>query len=103
MTHSILRPPPGRTLLLAALMVAALLIGHTGTARALTVTVDGTTYELSTINGTYNDNQVLLQSQPWWTGGEFSTTKGLAEEFRDAAFAVSTTSNKTINGEQANY
>ncbi len=59
------------------------------TASAATVTVDGTEWEVSTIEGSYNDNQALLESQIWFgnealaiefskeTGFEFGTVAPL--------------------------
>lgn len=38
-------------------------------ANALTLSVDGKTWEFSTITGTFQDNESLLKSQTWWTGG----------------------------------
>ena len=49
------------------LLAVGLLAGPMA-ASALTSSVDGKTWEFSTITGTFEDNQSLLQSQTWWTG-----------------------------------
>lgn len=50
---------------LAALPVMA-------SSQTVSVTVDGTTYELETVSGTFNDNQTLLEAQPWFGNADLA-------------------------------
>lgn len=45
--------------------VTCLAVASATTALATTVTVGGTDYDISTIKGSFTDNQTLLESQPW--------------------------------------
>lgn len=36
------------------------------TSQAVTITLDGTDYVISTLTGTFNANSTILESQPWW-------------------------------------
>ena len=38
-------------------------------AWAFTITLNNVNYELTTIQGSFEDNQALLTSQPWWGSG----------------------------------
>jgi len=49
--------------MLAAILSMALIPAP---ARAVTVTVGGIDYTLSTLGGSFNDNAATLQTQPWW-------------------------------------
>mgnify|MGYP000025566836 CR=1 FL=1 len=51
--------------LMAALLTAAMTIFASGSAQAVTVTVSGTSYNLTTDFINYDSNVGLLQSQPW--------------------------------------
>jgi len=69
--------------------IAVLLIGLTlffpSPGRAVTVTVDGTSYDIQFTTGeSFTDNQALLLEQPWW-GNE-----ARAKSFRDAYYAANT-------------
>ena len=49
--------------------IGALLIAFAGaqaSAATYTATVNGTTYDFTTVAGTANDNMALLSAQPWW-------------------------------------
>jgi hypothetical protein len=48
-----------------------------------TGTVNGTTYNFSTITGTYADNASLLQSQVWWGNGDLKNLD-TANQFMNA-------------------
>lgn len=48
-------------------------------AHAVSVTVNGTSYELSSVTGKFTANSALLQSQTWWGNA------GLASDFASAA------------------
>ncbi len=56
----------------------ALLLIPAQAADAITVTVAGTTYELGTTTGSFDDNATLLQSQPWWASTSKATVFALA-------------------------
>ena len=63
-----------------ALAGLALVAALTGGAQALTVdvTVGGDVFTISTLEGSFEDNQSLLEHQPWWgdiaLAAQFSTT-----------------------------
>jgi hypothetical protein len=65
------------------LAVSLPLISMQAHAQIATVSVGGITYELSTFVGSYDSNQPLFQSQPWW--GSSST----ALDFANALAPVS--------------
>ncbi len=41
-------------------------------AKAVTITLDGTDYEVTTILTSFDDNETLLESQPWWGNDTFA-------------------------------
>ncbi|MCF7698505.1 hypothetical protein [Loktanella sp. M215] len=43
-------------------------------ASAATVSVDNTTYEVTTLTGRFNDNLGVLQSQVWWNKSNVATS-----------------------------
>ncbi|SMX42166.1 VPLPA-CTERM sorting domain-containing protein [Actibacterium lipolyticum] len=65
----------------AAKLASAVVIGLAvvGTpASAVTVEHGGVSYDFSTVEGTFNDNQELLESQFWW--GNYRLSENLAHE-----------------------
>ncbi len=44
----------------------------TPTVSAVTITLDEINYEITTIEGTFNDNETLLRSQPWFGSFDLS-------------------------------
>ena len=54
-------------------------------AQAFQITVSGVTYELSTVNTSYDTSSALLESQPWWTGtGDATLANTFANAFLSA-------------------
>jgi hypothetical protein len=51
---------------LLALIAMGVLLASTQFASAVTITVDGTNYDVSVLVTSYNANLALLQNQPWW-------------------------------------
>lgn len=47
-------------------------------ASAVTINLGGSSYEVTTIEGSFDDNQTLLEDQPWWTGGSNSLANDAA-------------------------
>jgi hypothetical protein len=43
-----------------------MLLGNPNSASAVTIELGGTNYEITTISGTFDDNQSSLEMQPWW-------------------------------------
>ncbi len=64
------------TVALAAALAVASAIG--ARAASVDITVNGTDFTISTLEGSFEDNQSLLESQPWWgdlpLALQFSTT-----------------------------
>ena len=64
------------TVALAAALAVASAIG--ARAASVDITVNGTDFTISTLEGSFEDNQSLLESQPWWDdvplAAQFSTT-----------------------------
>ena len=73
--------------ILASIATASITVGAVSfiapEASAVTVSFDGTDYEITTITGTFEDNQATLESQPWW--GNATLAEGLAGELGLAA------------------
>ena len=53
---------------IAGAAATAFTVATTTTAEAATISLGGKDYDISTITGTYTDNQALLEEQPWFTG-----------------------------------
>ena len=57
----------GRKTVLAALVLGCSAVGNAASQGAtFDVTVNGNTFTLTTVEGSFNDNEALLESQPWW-------------------------------------
>ena len=63
-----------KTLLLALVTVLMGLVSSGARADAPTfnTTVNGTNYDFTYITGSFTDNSVLLQSQPWWGSASYT-------------------------------
>ncbi|MBE9218958.1 hypothetical protein [Dolichospermum flos-aquae] len=55
---------------------AAGVLASMSPAKAVVLTVAGTSYNVTTINGTYNDNNKKIESTPWW--GDMSIAQSLS-------------------------
>ncbi len=65
------------------LMILAVIFFFPGTSRAdsITVTVNGTQYDITTITGTFTDNMAQLESTPWW--GDATLAQAIATAVAD--------------------
>lgn len=61
-------------------LIALSFVAGANTVNAATVTVNGANYDISTITGSYFDNRILLESQPWFgdlqLSGDFAIAFG---------------------------
>lgn len=56
-----------RTLIIGLTFVAMIcFFAGTSSADGITVTVNGTQYDITTVTGTFTDNMAQLESTPWW-------------------------------------
>lgn len=74
-----------KTFLLAVITVLMGLVsgGARADAPIYNATVNGTNYDFTYITGSFTDNSVLLQSQPWWNGS-YTYDATLAATFASA-------------------
>lgn len=77
------------TFLKTMMTVGALALSAT-TANAVTVTVNGTDYSLTTLTGIYNDNKSSIEGTAWWGDAD------LAQSIADAAVGKFTGSNPFV-------
>ena len=75
------------TLATASTIVAGSAL-YVPSAEAVTITLDGTKYDISMINGSFNDNQELLETQPWFGDQSLALEAASAVQFGLEAFRV---------------
>jgi len=63
-----------------ALIALCVLFASTQFASAVTITLNGNQYDVTTLVTSYNANAALLQNQPWWgaDGGSLAATAAFA-------------------------
>jgi hypothetical protein len=85
----------GKRTPIIGLTIIAMICFFAGTSSAdsITVTVNGTQYDITTVTGTFTDNMAQLESTPWW-GNE-----SLAQEIAGAVMDDIGTPNE-FNGEE---
>ena len=54
-------------------------LGIAPSAEALILNLNGDDYKIRTVTGTFEDNQALLESQPWWVG-DLNSTEDLSDD-----------------------
>lgn len=82
----------GLALAIASMVMLACPSNANAQTATWTGTVNGTTYNFSTITGTYADNASLLQSQVWW-GDSY-----IAHQFSDSVNSNMGSSNDVFGG-----
>jgi hypothetical protein len=68
-------------IIFAVLVVMLCFFPSTSKADSITVTVDGTQYDITTVTGTFTDNMTQLESTPWW--GDATLAQAIATAVAD--------------------
>ena len=65
-----------KKLAIACATATAFTVAASTAAEAVMITLGGTDYDVTTIMGTFSDNQALLESQPWFVDPGSASTLG---------------------------